>query len=238
MRTHPKRIAITIILGLAAISTFGFLLSKAQSYLVERNMQQEMIENSEYIKSAVAVNSHAGENVRRWFFGLHKAYLLMLNKMINEDPSLIESDQFYRDMNAMMETQDLMLIDREGNIVKSASGSVHDLKEERYKPLLDSFDSGEVKDYGEVDPPYMENLWNMVDAIRGEDGILCSGETALLQTRAVEDMRVLQPEAQPFPETWVRREETMTWVPGLAKALWACYEGRTLPNWDMRTNNL
>jgi hypothetical protein len=100
------------------------------------------------------------------------------------------------------------------------------------------FDSGEVKDYGEVDPPYMENLWNMVDAIRGEDGILCSGETALLQTRAVEDMRVLQPEAQPFPETWVRREETMTWVPGLAKALWACYEGRTLPNWDMRTNNL
>ena len=144
MRTHPKRIAITIILGLAAISTFGFLLSKAQSYLVERNMQQEMIENSEYIKSAVAVNSHAGENVRRWFFGLHKAYLLMLNKMINEDPSLIESDQFYRDMNAMMETQDLMLIDREGNIVKSASGSVHDLKEERYKPLLDSFDSGEV----------------------------------------------------------------------------------------------
>ena len=104
--------------------------------------------------------------------------------------------------------------------------------------LLAYFNGGEVKDYGEADPPYMENLWNMADAIRGDDAILCSGETALLHTRAVQDMRALQPEAQPFPETWIRREETMTWVPGLAKALWACYEGRTLPNWEMRANHL
>lgn len=100
------------------------------------------------------------------------------------------------------------------------------------------FDGGEVKDYGEVDPPYMENLWNMVDAVRGDDVILCSGETALLQTGAVQDMRVLQPEARPFPEQWIRREEDRTWVPGLAKALWACYENRTLPRWDMGANSL
>ncbi|MBR0218654.1 MAG: Gfo/Idh/MocA family oxidoreductase [Clostridia bacterium] len=100
------------------------------------------------------------------------------------------------------------------------------------------FDSGEVKDYGGMDPPYMENLWNMVDAIRGEGDILCSGETALLQTRAVEEMRALQPEARPFPEAWIRREETMTWVPGLAKALWACYEGRNLPDWEAQGNIL
>lgn len=98
------------------------------------------------------------------------------------------------------------------------------------------FDTGEEKDYGPADPPFMENLWNMADAVRGEGEIMCSGETALLQTRAVQDMRALQPEAVPFPEGWIRRDESMDWVPGLARALWKCYEDRSLPQWDLRAD--
>ena len=100
------------------------------------------------------------------------------------------------------------------------------------------FADGGVKDYGEADPPYMENLWNMVDAMRGESSVHCSGETALLHTRAVEAMRAVQPEARPFPEAWIRRETDRVWVPGLANALWACYESRALPNWDLRAESL
>ncbi len=100
------------------------------------------------------------------------------------------------------------------------------------------FDSGEVRDYGEVDPPYMENLWNMVDAVRGEDTIHCTGETALLQTMAVQDMRSLQPEAAVFPEKWIRYDPEAIWVPGLARALWACYDGRALPRWNMGADSL
>ena len=106
---------------------------------------------------------------------------------------------------------------------------------ERLKAYMND---GTVKDYGPADPPYMENLWNMADAIRGLDTIRGSGETALLQTMAVQEMRRVQPQAQPFPEAWIRREADRNWVPGLAPALWDCYRGMSLPAWDLKANSL
>lgn len=104
--------------------------------------------------------------------------------------------------------------------------------------LTAAFADGSVKDYGPVDEPYMENLWNMVDAIREGKPLLCTGETALLQTLAVEGMRQQQPESIPFPETWVRREESIHWVPGLADALRRCYDRQALPQWDLNASAL
>ena len=94
------------------------------------------------------------------------------------------------------------------------------------------FTDGRVKDYGEVTQPYMANLWNMVDALREGTQICCSAETALLQTKAVESIRLLEPDATPFPERWIRREEDINWVPGLAESLWNCFENASLPDWD------
>ena len=108
----------------------------------------------------------------------------------------------------------------------------------RGERLVAYMNDGTVKDYGPPDPPYMENLWNMADAVRGLDDIHCSGETAMLQVRAIEDMRTAQPEALPFPEGWVRRETDRSWVPGLAPALWDCYHACSLPAWDFKANSL
>ena len=107
-----------------------------------------------------------------------------------------------------------------------------------HAPLTASFADGRVKTYGTIDEPYMENLWNMVDAIREGTDILCTGETALLQTMAVERMREIQPESTPFPEAWIRREENLHWVPGLADALRRCYDRQELPHWDLSASSL
>ncbi len=100
------------------------------------------------------------------------------------------------------------------------------------------FADGRVEDYGEVKQPYMANLWNMVDAIREGREICCGAETALLQTRAVESIRLLEPDATPFPEKWIRREEDINWVPGLAESLWECFEKASLPDWDLDADAL
>ena len=110
--------------------------------------------------------------------------------------------------------------------------------QEEDSPLTAYFSDGRVKEYGVVDEPYMENLWNMVDAVREGKPLLCTGETALLQTLAIQAMRDRQPEALPFPEAWIRREEHIHWVPGLADALKQCFEKETLPPWDLAAPTL
>ncbi len=91
------------------------------------------------------------------------------------------------------------------------------------------FDDGQTLDYGNVEQPYMVNIWNMIDAIRSASPLLCDGETALMQTLALESMRRVQPEAVPFPKNLVSRDENMKWVNGLAASLWRAYETERLP---------
>ena len=100
---------------------------------------------------------------------------------------------------------------------------------QRGSDLTAEFDDGRTVNYGKVEQPYMENVWNMADAIRSGVPLFCSGETALLQTLAVESMRSCEPEAVPFPERLVTHGENMNWVEGLAPALWRAYEKRELP---------
>ncbi len=100
------------------------------------------------------------------------------------------------------------------------------------------FSDGQVKDYGIVKQDYAENLWNMVDAVRDGAPILCTGEMASWHIDALEKMRNLQPEATPFPEGWVRETDGLRWVPGLAEALFRCWETQELPQWDMRGDSL
>lgn len=104
--------------------------------------------------------------------------------------------------------------------------------------LTAQFADGQVRDYGAVNQSYMENLWNMVDAIREGAPICCPGETALWHVDALEKMRLLQPDAIPFPKGWVVKTEGLCWVPGLAEALCACYAHCALPHWDLKAPRL
>ena len=104
---------------------------------------------------------------------------------------------------------------------------------QRGQNLVAHLADGSVKDYGSLETTYMENLWNMVDAIRDGAPVGCPGEVALRHVDALEKAREKRPEAEPFPEAWIRETDGMRWIPGLAEALYACYNHRSLPHWDL-----
>lgn len=100
------------------------------------------------------------------------------------------------------------------------------------------FDDGRVKTYGKTTLWNTDNLWNIVDAIRGEDTIHCTGEMAALHTETMERLWEIQPEATPFPEKWLAHKGEYTYVPGLAEALFNCYENDCMPQWNMNADSL
>lgn len=100
------------------------------------------------------------------------------------------------------------------------------------------FADGTVKDYGVVDLSGQQPLWNMIDAIRGEDEIACPGETAMLHVDTIEKMRRLQPEAVDFPEGWKLEKRGFTCIPGLAEAMYQCFDRRELPRWNLAAERL
>lgn len=100
------------------------------------------------------------------------------------------------------------------------------------------FNDGQVKDYGPVLQKAMENLWNMIDAIREDAPIACPGEVALWQVDALEKMRAVQPEATSIPENWIRETDGLRYVPGLAKEMFSCFTDRKLPRFDFGKSHL
>ncbi|MBO7358530.1 MAG: Gfo/Idh/MocA family oxidoreductase [Clostridia bacterium] len=100
---------------------------------------------------------------------------------------------------------------------------------ERRKEFTATFNDGREISYGSVEQLYIENLWNMVDALRLGTPILCGGETALLHAQALESMRRAQPEAVPFPARLVSTDGSMNWVEGLAGSLWQAFRTEQLP---------
>ena len=97
------------------------------------------------------------------------------------------------------------------------------------------FKDGRVKRYEEKQDTYQAPFWNMIDALRGEDVIACSGETALMHVDAVEKMRFVRPESLPFPKELISEKDGYTFVPGLADEMFELYERAQLPDRELRT---
>ena len=109
---------------------------------------------------------------------------------------------------------------------------------ERGTHFIARFNDGTVKEYGAVGTGHMENFWNLIDVIRGDDVIYCSGETAALHVDTMERMRTIQPDAVAFPTHWLSEANDHTYVPGLAAALIQCFQNTELPNWDLSADKL
>lgn len=100
------------------------------------------------------------------------------------------------------------------------------------------FQDGTIKAYGNVYGKPLPNFWNMVDAIREGAPVACPPEVAMLHVDILERMRAAQPEAVPFPAKWVKEREDCLWVPGLADTMFACFDERKLPEWDLTSDSL
>lgn len=150
-----SRSLLLIMLGIVGIFLFGHILMQAQSRIVKLHIQEEMEENSTYIRETFSSYKVSGQSISRWTTQNHDEMLRLIVHTIRENPALMESKVFLEEMRTILGTNDLMIVDRRGNVVSSASGLVKDLKDDVYVPLFETFDTSDmtqlsVLSYGQV----------------------------------------------------------------------------------------
>ncbi len=139
------RMILTFLFGIAGIALFGYILFASQSGLTRRNMQDEMRENSSYIRETFSTYEQSGKIVQAWADRLHHAFLRFILFVTRESPELAESDTFLADMVSLTGAQDLMVVDRDGNVLYSDVGYFENLKDDVYAPLFRTFETGQTE---------------------------------------------------------------------------------------------
>ena len=138
------RIILTILAGIAGILLFGLILMEIQSRIISRYVEDEVKESSAAILEEYENNELVGGNVRKYEEYIHQGCLNLVDYMTGEDPDLAESEEYLRDMEAVISAEDVMMIDRSGNVLASAEGTFRDLKDEQYAPLYETFDTSQM----------------------------------------------------------------------------------------------
>lgn len=167
-----SRSLLLIMLGIVGIFLFGHILMQAQSRIVKLHIQEEMEENSTYIRETFSSYKVSGQSISRWTTQNHDEMLRLIVHTIRENPALMESKVFLEEMRTILGTNDLMIVDRRGNVVSSASGLVKDLKDDVYVPLFETFDTSDmtqlsVLSYGQVMKRLSED--NLMDSESTDD---------------------------------------------------------------------
>ena len=146
---EPYRILLMILTGIAGIALFGGILLMSQSRMAELALQEEMKENSSYITNAFTYYEANGKIIPGWSDRLHETYFFMMKYALEQDPDLLSdqssSETFLGEMTRLTGAQDIMLVDRNGNVLASDTGFFRDLKEEMYAPLFHTFDTFEME---------------------------------------------------------------------------------------------
>lgn len=138
------RIILTILAGIAGILLFGLILMEIQSRIISRYVEDEVKESSAAILEEYENNELVGGYVRKYEEYIHQGCLNLVDYMTGEDPDLAESEEYLRDMEAVISAEDVMMIDRSGNVLASAEGTFRDLKDEQYAPLYETFDTSQM----------------------------------------------------------------------------------------------
>lgn len=141
---HSTRIILTVFAGIAGIFLFGLIMMGIQSLMISRYVEDEMKESSSAILEEYGINELVGGNVKSYEAYIHQGCLNLVDYMTGEEPDLAESEEYLRDMKAAVNAEDVMMIDRSGNVLVSAEGAFRDLKDEQYAPLYETFDTGQM----------------------------------------------------------------------------------------------
>ena len=142
------RIIMTILTGTAGIVLFGFILLMSQYRMNMLSLQEEMKENSSYIRDAYSLYGTSGKMVQTWSDKLHGAYFDMLKYALEKNPDLLKDKMSSREalgeICSLIGAQDILFVDRKGNVTDSYIGFFHDLKDKTYEPLFQTFDTAEM----------------------------------------------------------------------------------------------
>ena len=143
--TTKSRIILTILFGITGILLFVYILMRSQSHLTRISLEEEMKDNSAYICDAFDSYEYRGELLQRWSDSIHESYLLMIMLNLDSHPELAKSEDYLMELSSLIGTHDIMMVDREGNVVNSCIGFFKDLKDPAYAPLLKTFETGKME---------------------------------------------------------------------------------------------
>ena len=140
----PARVIMTLLMGIIGFFLFGFILTRAQSRLFLINIQEEMIDSADYIVRARSNAGIGGYALENWAQRNRLFFADMIDFMGENDPEFKLDQAHLKDINSLLGTQDIMIVDKSGDVLTSATGRFDSLKGEDYAPLFETFETGEV----------------------------------------------------------------------------------------------
>ncbi|MBR2793559.1 MAG: mechanosensitive ion channel, partial [Solobacterium sp.] len=136
---------LTILLGFTGILLFISLLMASQSNLARNSLEEEMKDNSSYICDAFGSYEFRDDIIRLWSDGVHESFLRMIMLNAQDHPELLKSQDFLTELNSGINARDILVIDKEGNVIASSVGFYKDLKDPVYAPLLKTFETFQME---------------------------------------------------------------------------------------------
>ena len=176
------RILLTILMAAAGILLFGLIYREIQSRMISRYMKSELKESSTAIQEDYAAYKLSGESIGLWLDRNHQAMFSLLKLMTEEDPGLTDSREFLKDMNTAIQAKDLILTDRDGDILASASDTFADLKDARLEPLFETFQTQEMTNLSEYS-------LNPANTRQPSDGVEKTDNARIFYAMAIDDQR-------------------------------------------------
>ena len=158
------RTALAILIGGISIVLFGYVLERIQVRYVMEDIRKEMAENAAYLEEIYLSRHEVYLNTRQSFRELYEQDLYLLESVLMNDPDFVLTDEYMKELCDQLKLRDVMVANRAGEILVSASGNRSSLKSRRYAPLRDCFEEGGV---AEVSSLSEQQAWEM--SLSGEE---------------------------------------------------------------------
>ncbi len=164
------KIVLTILLGCGAIFIFLYSLNVVQNSMVMDQVQKEMSRDITKLMDNYDTADAQHVSIRESIDTVYEQNLLLLIRMIQEDPDAADLGQYLERENGFFEYADIMIVDKDGNITESANGLYKDLKDEQYDPLREVFQSKELE-LVKVEPLTEADVWRMAEGLESLEDI-------------------------------------------------------------------
>ncbi len=156
-RSIKGKVILTILIGIFAVFLYIYLLNIGQNRTVTHQIQEEMAEDMQRINAAYQSASAQHDNIQDSFDSLYLSDLGFLVQMTTDyiNTNIPEADFYSSDdmrdyeiplyemllgfIQQYFDFYDIIIADREGNIIVSAEYRYQDFKDEVYLPLREVF---------------------------------------------------------------------------------------------------
>ncbi len=135
------KITVTILIGFVAVFAFLYILNVVQNRMVMDQIRKEMSQDIITLEENYNIAQLRQNSVRSSFDDLYQADMKLLSQMMKQEAEINNLQEYLKTENAIFQFTDIMIADKKGNILTSAQGRYKDLKDEKYDPLREVFDS-------------------------------------------------------------------------------------------------